>query len=97
MAASAVNPKAGARFSRESVRILKNWLSTHDRHSLSPNEDEKEMLQRQTGLNKTQITNSARQRSPQGQGCRPSVYVAMACATGSNAIDIPRRGEDAPR
>jgi hypothetical protein len=28
-------PKIGARFSRESVRILKNWLSTHTRHPVS--------------------------------------------------------------
>ncbi|GFP53541.1 homeobox protein 4 [Trichoderma asperellum] len=49
-------PKIGARFSRESVRILKNWLSTHNRHPY-PSDEEKEMLQRQTGLNKTQITN----------------------------------------
>ncbi|KAK5998296.1 Homeobox protein 4 [Cladobotryum mycophilum] len=49
-------PKIGARFSRESVRILKNWLLTHNRHPY-PSDEEKEMLQRQTGLNKIQITN----------------------------------------
>jgi hypothetical protein len=49
-------PKIGARFSRESVKILKNWLSSHSRHPY-PTEEEKDALQRLTGLNKTQITN----------------------------------------
>lgn len=49
-------PKVGARLSRESVRVLKNWLTTHNRHPY-PSDEEKEMLQRQTGLSKVQITN----------------------------------------
>lgn len=48
--------KVGARLSRESIRILRQWLSTHTRHPY-PSDEEKDILQRQTGLTKTQITN----------------------------------------
>lgn len=87
-------PKIGARFSRESVRILKNWVSTHNRHPY-PTEEEKDGLQRITGLNKTQITNwlaNARRRGkiqpnrPSSRSTSPHVgrgYVS--------AIDIPKR------
>jgi len=86
--------KAGARFSRESVKILKNWLSTHSRHPY-PNEEEKKMLQKQTGLDKTQITNwlaNARRRKKivAPRSTSPGVR------TWANAIDIPpRRGTPA--
>ncbi|UQC75951.1 uncharacterized protein CLUP02_17460 [Colletotrichum lupini] len=94
-AKTATPAKVGARFSRESVRILKNWLSTHTRHPY-PSDEEKEMLQRQTGLNKTQITNwlaNARRRgktqAPRSTSPHPRSY--------SGAIDIPqRRGTPAP-
>ncbi|PHH56284.1 Homeobox protein 4 [Ceratocystis fimbriata CBS 114723] len=48
--------KTNTRFSRASVRVLRQWLSSHSRHPY-PSDEEKDMLQRQTGLNKTQITN----------------------------------------
>ncbi|PTB73076.1 hypothetical protein M440DRAFT_1340458 [Trichoderma longibrachiatum ATCC 18648] len=82
-------PKIGARFSRESVRILKNWLSTHNRHPY-PSDEEKEMLQRQTGLNKTQITNwlaNARRRGKAQPPRSTSPHVGNL----SSSIDIPRR------
>lgn len=88
-------PKIGARFSRECVRILKAWLSTHS-HRPYPNDEERENLQRQTGLNKTQIANwltNARRRSKQKlhhstRSTSPSVR-ALA-----GAVEIPqRRGE----
>ncbi|OAQ86679.1 C2H2 transcription factor [Purpureocillium lilacinum] len=82
-------PKIGARFSRESVRILKNWLSSHNRHPY-PSDEEKEALQRQTGLNKTQITNwlaNARRRgkvqAPRSTSPHPGNW--------SSSIDIPQR------
>ncbi|KAK5660290.1 hypothetical protein OQA88_12830 [Cercophora sp. LCS_1] len=81
--------KVGARFSRESVKILKNWLSTHSKHPY-PNEEEKRMLQKQTGLDKTQITNwlaNARRRKKivAPRSTSPGVR------TWANAIDIPQR------
>ncbi|KAI5463136.1 hypothetical protein BGZ63DRAFT_412802 [Mariannaea sp. PMI_226] len=92
---TAAPPKIGARFSRESVRILKNWLSTHNRHPY-PSDEEKEMLQRQTGLNKTQITNwlaNARRRGKvQTQAPRST---SPHYRTWSGAIDIPRRSTPA--
>ncbi|KAK8119388.1 uncharacterized protein PG998_004014 [Apiospora kogelbergensis] len=83
-------PKLGARFSRESVKILKNWVSTHSRHPY-PTEEEKETLQRITGLNKTQITNwlaNARRRGKIQPTRSTSPHVGQGYAT---AMDIPRR------
>ncbi|KAH6692380.1 hypothetical protein F5X68DRAFT_129537 [Plectosphaerella plurivora] len=82
--------KIGARFSRESVKILKNWLSSHSRHPY-PSEEEKEMLQRQTGLNKTQISNwlaNARRRGKIQPNRSTSPHVRN---TWTGPIDIPRR------
>ncbi|PNY28613.1 Homeobox protein 4 [Tolypocladium capitatum] len=82
-------PKVGARFSRESVRILKNWLSSHNRHPY-PGDEEKEALQRQTGLNKTQITNwlsNARRRGKVKAPRSTSPHVGNLSAP----IEIPQR------
>ncbi|KAG9236779.1 hypothetical protein BJ875DRAFT_455420 [Amylocarpus encephaloides] len=92
-AAPESGPKIGARFSRESVRLLRGWLSTHHRHPY-PTEEQKECLQRQTGLNKTQITNwlaNARRRgkvrAPRSTSPSPNQHI--------NAMDIPRRSTPA--
>jgi hypothetical protein len=88
-------PKIGTRFTREAVRTLKNWLSTHSRHPY-PTDEEKESLQRLTGLNKTQITNwlaNARRRGkvPAQRSTSPHVR------SWAGAIDIPqRRGTPSP-
>ncbi|AEO66951.1 uncharacterized protein THITE_2115555 [Thermothielavioides terrestris NRRL 8126] len=82
--------KAGARFSRESVKILKNWLSTHSKHPY-PNDEEKEMLQKQTGLSKTQITNwlaNTRRRNKNAVGHRST---SPGVRSWTNPIDIPQR------
>ncbi|KAK4236924.1 hypothetical protein C8A03DRAFT_16478 [Achaetomium macrosporum] len=82
--------KAGARFSRESVKILKNWLSTHNKHPY-PNDEEKEMLQKQTGLSKTQITNwlaNTRRRNKNAVGHRST---SPGVRSWANPIDIPQR------
>ncbi|POR39350.1 Homeobox protein 4 [Tolypocladium paradoxum] len=82
-------PKIGARFSRESVRILKNWLSSHNRHPY-PSDEEKEALQRQSGLNKTQITNwlaNARRRGKVQAPRSTSPHVGNL----SGSIEIPQR------
>ncbi|KAM5348316.1 hypothetical protein ACJ41O_008140 [Fusarium nematophilum] len=83
-------PKIGARFSRESVRILKNWLSTHNRHPY-PSDEEKEMLQRQTGLNKTQITNWLANARRRGKVQAPRSTSPHFTSTWSGPIDIPQR------
>lgn len=83
-------PKIGARFSRESVKILKNWVSTHSRHPY-PTEDEKDGLQKITGLNKTQITNwlaNARRRGKIQPTRATSPHVGRGYV---QAIDIPQR------
>jgi hypothetical protein len=87
-----VTPKIGARFSRESVRILKAWLSTHSNRPY-PTDEERETLQRQTGLNKTQIANwlaNARRRS-KGK-FQPTRSTSPSVRGFSGAIEIPRRG-----
>lgn len=94
--AAPTQPKIGARFSRESVRTLKNWLSTHSRHPY-PTDEEKEALVRQTGLNKLQITNwlaNARRRGKIQAPRSTSPHVrsslgGMAIVTGP--VDIPHR------
>jgi hypothetical protein len=83
-------PKIGARFSRESVKILKNWVSTHSRHPY-PTEEEKEKLQKMTGLNKVQITNwlaNARRRGKIHLTRAVSPHVGRGYI---QAIDIPQR------
>lgn len=85
-------PKLGARFSRESVRILKNWVSTHSRHPY-PTEDEKEALQRLTGLNKTQISNwlaNARRRGKIPATRSTSPHVRNTWPGPQAAMDIPQ-------
>ncbi|CAM1511239.1 Fc.00g087520.m01.CDS01 [Cosmosporella sp. VM-42] len=82
-------PKIGARFSRESVRILKQWLSTHNRHPY-PSDEEKEMLQRQTGLNKTQITNWLANARRRGKVQAPR-STSPHYGNWSGPIDIPQR------
>lgn len=83
------NNKIGARFSREALRILRNWLSSNHRHPYLNNE-EKENLACQTGLNKTQISNwvaNARRRgkvrAPRSTSSSPRRH--------ANGLDIPRR------
>ena len=85
-------PKIGARFSRESVRVLKTWLTTHNRHPY-PSDEEKELLQRKTGLNKTQITNwlaNARRRGkvqpPRSTSPHPGNFSSRV-----GSVDIPQR------
>jgi len=83
--------KIGARLSRESIRILRQWLSTHQRHPY-PSDEEKDMLQRQTGLTKTQITNwlaNARRRGKfptPGRSTSPQVGFGFG-----TPVDIPVR------
>lgn len=89
-------PKIGARFSRESVKVLKNWVVTHNHHPY-PTDEERESLQKITGLNKTQITNwlaNARRRGKIQPTRATSPHIGRGYA---QAIDIPqRRGTPGP-
>ncbi|KAK3294917.1 C2H2 transcription factor [Chaetomium fimeti] len=82
--------KAGARFSRESVKILKNWLSTHSKHPY-PNDEEKEMLQKQTGLSKTQITNWLANTRRRNKNAVTHRSTSPGVRSWANPIDIPQR------
>ncbi|KAJ9272765.1 transcriptional regulator family: Homeodomain [Paecilomyces variotii] len=76
--------KSGARFPREAVRILKNWLSQHSEHPY-PTEQQKDELKEQTGLKRSQICNwlaNARRRGKVRPSPRSSSPVP-------GAIDIP--------
>lgn len=83
-------PKSGGRFSKEVVRMLRNWLSAHKARPY-PSNEEMELLQQRTGLNKTQISNwfaNARRRGKLPRA--PSSY--------SSPVDIaPRPDTPAPR
>ena len=95
-ATAAGQPKIGARFSRECVKVLKNWLSTHSRHPY-PTDDEKEALVRRTGLSKVQIANwlaNARRRGKiqAPRSTSPHVRSSLGAASAvAGAIDIPVR------
>nr|AGU10929.1 Homeobox KN domain [uncultured organism] len=84
-------PKTGARFSREAVKVLRGWLSTHHRHPY-PTDDEKENLKRQTGLNKIQITNWLANARRRGKVRAPR-STSPAVGNYPNAMDIPRRNQ----
>ncbi|KAH6894733.1 hypothetical protein B0T10DRAFT_527436 [Thelonectria olida] len=82
-------PKIGSRFSRDAVRVLRAWLTNHSQHPFA-SEEEKELLHRQTGLSKTQISNwlaNARRRS-KIQNVTASSRSQLPPA---DAVDIPRR------
>ena len=88
-AKAAPPPKIGARFSRESLRVLKTWLNTHNRHPF-PSDEEKEMLQRQTGLSKMQITNWFANARRRGKVQPPRPTSPLVSSLVGN-IDIPQR------
>ncbi|KAF5677444.1 homeobox 4 [Fusarium circinatum] len=89
-ACGSLPPKSGTRFSKDALKVLKDWLSSHSDHPYLDEED-REMLQRQTGLNKTQISNwltNARRRRKVQRPRSTSPYVRN---TWTGPIDIPRR------
>lgn len=84
--------RTGVRFSREELKILKNWLSTHSRHPY-PTEEEKEMLQKQTGLSKTQITNWLANTRRRNKNAVAQRSTSPGVRTWTKPIDIAgRRG-----
>ncbi|KAF7548439.1 hypothetical protein G7Z17_g7050 [Cylindrodendrum hubeiense] len=84
-------PKIGARFSRDSIKILKRWLCSHIHHPY-PSDNDIEILQRQTGLNRTQLKTwltNARRRG-KNHTCLHS-SMSHPGSTQTKAIDIPNR------
>ncbi|KAL7929208.1 hypothetical protein V8C35DRAFT_200658 [Trichoderma chlorosporum] len=86
---SDIIPKVGARFTREALRILRNWLSSNHRHPY-PNNEEKENLARQTGLNKTQISNWVANARRRGKVRAPR-STSSSPGRRSDGVDIVRK------
>lgn len=93
---STLPPKVGHRFTLEALRSLKEWFSAHVDNPY-PTEEEKTLLERQTGLSRTQITNwlaNARRRRivadsrTNGSSQTPEEYTPTRSGT-----PIPRRGQ----
>lgn len=78
--------KNGARFPRDAVKILKQWLAEHSDHPY-PNEREKDELKRLTGLKRSQISNWLANARRRGK-VRPSPESASPML---GAIDIPKQ------
>lgn len=81
--------KNGARFSRDSVKTLKAWLTEHAEHPY-PTDREKDELKQLTGLKRSQISNwlaNARRRGKVRPSSGPSSPVM-------GAIDIPSKPKD---
>ncbi|KAL2694728.1 hypothetical protein Neosp_001314 [[Neocosmospora] mangrovei] len=84
-------PKIGHRFTRESARVLKRWFSEHSEHPY-PSEEEKTMLQCQTGLSRTQVTNwlaNARRRRAADGSVRASSRGRSGSAQTSRRAGTP--------
>jgi hypothetical protein len=85
--------RIGSRFPRDSVRILKEWLTTHHRHPY-PTDEEKEQLRAQTGLNKTQITNWLANARRRNKGRTPGA-VSPKGNMASRPMKVPKRSAPA--
>ncbi|KAL6809519.1 hypothetical protein V8C40DRAFT_259186 [Trichoderma camerunense] len=86
-------PKIGSRFSRESSKLLKQWFSNHY-HYPYPSKEEMKMLQHQTSLSKTQISNwlsNTRRREKMHHSTQSSQRAAAAVDSNTPSINIPRR------
>lgn len=82
--------KSGTRFSRQAVKILKDWFAEHS-HLPYPSERQKDELKKQTGLKRSQISNwlaNARRRGRVRPVRSTSPFVGR-----STAVDIPSRVE----
>lgn len=89
-----VPPKVGTRFSKEVDRILKDWVVEH-RDLPFPRGEERERLQRLTGLTKKQVLDwMANYRRRGGWKARVSGSTSSKSSTGQ--IDVHRRNRPAP-
>ena len=78
--------KSGARFHRDAVKILKQWLSEHSNHPY-PNERERDELKEVTGLKRSQINNWLANARRRGK-VRPASGPASPLL---GAVDIPQK------
>lgn len=78
--------KTGARFPRDAVKILKQWLAEHSEHPY-PNEREKDDLKQLTGLKRSQISNWLANARRRGK-VRPAEHSGPSSPM-LGAIDIP--------
>lgn len=86
-------PKIGARFSRESSKLLTQWFENHYGYPY-PSKEETETLQHQTGLSQTQIKNwlaNTRRREKMRQSIQSSRKATPGIDSDTVSIDIPRR------
>ena len=82
----------GIRFPREAVKVLREWLSSHE-ESPYPTEEEKTELEVKTSLTPSQITNwlaNARRRRKITERARPRLCASPSLRPSTPAIDIPR-------
>ncbi|KAF0638092.1 hypothetical protein FPSE5266_04442 [Fusarium pseudograminearum] len=93
---STLPPKVGHRFTLEALRSLKEWLSAHTDNPY-PTEEEKTILEHQTGLSRTQITNwlaNARRRRTITDGrASGNTQVPEGYTPTRSGTPIPRRGQ----
>lgn len=84
-------PQSSGKFSRESLRVLRAWMSSHHRYPY-PSEEDKEHLKEQTSLSKSQIVNWMANTRRKGRARAPLLTLApvMNLAVAS-PVDIPRR------
>ena len=78
--------KSGTRFSRQAVKVLKDWFAEHS-HLPYPSERQKDELKKQTGLKRSQISNWLANARRRGR-VRP-IRAASPSVARSPAIDIP--------
>jgi hypothetical protein len=90
-------PKIGTRFSKDSLRVLRTWLTAHSSYPF-PNDQERHLLQLQTGLTKTQILNWLANARRRGKLYNHHAAPSRGQGDGTRPIDIPQRpGTPAPR
>ncbi|RTE77705.1 hypothetical protein BHE90_007830 [Fusarium euwallaceae] len=92
-----LGPKVGTRFSREALKILKQWFDAHS-HDPYPDDQTKEALQHLTGLNKTQLTNWLANARRRHKGSATAHYTPPTFDHAQKQpMDIPRAGTPIPR
>ncbi|RSM14810.1 hypothetical protein CDV31_005244 [Fusarium ambrosium] len=92
-----LGPKVGTWFSREALKILKQWFDAHS-HDPYPDDQTKEALQHLTGLNKTQLTNWLANARRRHKGSATAHYTPPTFDHAQKQpVDIPRAGTPIPR